>query len=112
MQEAGEKFEGKWGLDPCQSFSGRSLPGRAGRPSDLTASKFPEGFMLKGVLDPRVSLGKTQDDGTSGILLAASTIGMGDTHNEEHQYTLVGSGLVLASKAFCPFDTTKIKSRK
>lgn len=81
MQEAGEKFEGKWGLDPCQSFSDRSLPGRAGRLNDFTASKFPEGFMHKGVLDPtlpRVSLGQTQDGGTPGIPLAASTIGMGD----------------------------------
>lgn len=37
--------------------------------------------MHKGVLDPtlpRVSLGQTQDGGTPGIFLAASTIGIGD----------------------------------
>lgn len=76
-------------------------------------SQPPNSQRASHIKDPtlhRVSLGKTQDD-TSGILLAATPSAWG-THSEEHQYKLVGSRLVLATKAFCPFDTAKVKSRK
>lgn len=57
-----KKLERSWKeivvLDPCQSFSDRSLPGRAGRPNDLTAAKFPEGFPHKGPHPPQSQLGQ------------------------------------------------------
>lgn len=103
-------------LDPCQSVSRQELARQAWKAQSPHSSQHPNSqralWTKESWTPPSTESAWAKP---SVVLIAYSWLPASSAfgpHSENHQYEPIHCRLALATKAFCPFDTTKVKPRK